>query len=287
LVEEIPLMNREVDDLTKKTITVFFSFYLPGVDIANRTRNYLEKQSPVRVLLTSLSSHGGPWPDQVADGLIGSDAFVLFAGREFGEKQQHEAMWAYRQYTKGNALPADAHKLSLMVVQVNDVIGWPGDGEWVRAFQQIPPIKFVPDPLSATTADVGQGNVHDGQVQRVAQAICVALGWGVYWKHDFEIPSGYPFSYEKEIIREFAQNGGRLSDKRVSEGCPREWPKIVKRDATRPNRVPKNLVGDFSDPGDCVVVDVRTGRGEPPSVNLTFSEARPLEHFFGCRDPRD
>ncbi len=267
-------MSKAANGPPTTTMKLFFSFHLPDSDVVNRVRHYLENHSPLKASVTDLSNHVKPVAHSVTSDLTTSDAFVLFAGRDFGKMQQDEAEYAYKRYERHDALPKRADEISLMVVQVEDEIVWPGGGAWVEAFQQIPPIKFLPLRLSATTE---HGRVHEGHAQRAAQAICVALGWAVHWRPDFEIPSGYPFSYEKEIIREFSQNGGALSDKRVSEGCPREWPNVVKRDAARPNKVPKNLVGDFSDPEDRVVVDVRTGRDGQPPVNLTFSEARPRE----------
>lgn len=110
--------------------------------------------------------------------------------------------------------------------------------------------------------------------------------------HDFDgtdLPSGYPFDYEKTIIDEYSKPRDEARRKKLAElGCPEEWPGVEKETATKPN--PPELqgkIGSYRSEEAAILVDTRTeyrvGRAGlktgPTISNLAFPEAGPRANF--------
>src|SRR4051794_1913677 len=165
---------------------------------ATQVALYLRRQSPLNPYFFSVDQGPNGWADQVAKEINEADSFVLFAGSEFGGSQSKEADVAWHRH---QAAPLNGKQpLNLLVVSLMDGINWPGEPEcqrWVDGFREVHPIKSLPSHLTEPN------RVNEAAAQRVAHEICQRLGKGTDWRFDFDVPYGYPFAYEKHIIKEF------------------------------------------------------------------------------------
>jgi len=124
------------------------------------------------------------------------------------------------------------------------------------------------------------------------------LGQGP-WIPDDDVPIGYPFSYEKDIIEEFvAGNGLLVSDHRVEAGCTMWWPEPAMETAAEDesakvsfhlNPVSEETIGTYRPHDARIIVDTRSKYHDPASETdrrclarcaLTFCEAGPRQHLY-------
>mgnify|MGYP003819029671 CR=1 FL=1 len=114
-----------------------------------------------------------------------------------------------------------------------------------------------------------EGDINDALACECAEEICKKLRPDVPWIPPDGLPVGYPFDYEKDIIEEFVQGRGRLlTDKRLEQGCPLEWPR-VRRITASPNDfvenpIPPGTTGRHrDDKKEMIIVDARSQYHQP------------------------
>jgi 6-phosphofructokinase 1 len=106
------------------------------------------------------------------------------------------------------------------------------------------------------------------------------------------------FDYEKDIIKAYKNKRlspeNQLDAKFLENGCPPDWPEIVRCEADRElNESIQSKIGAFRDPSDGIAVDTRTvygtGYGDKPAPSpLTFPEAGPRQfHRYPLRGEVD
>lgn len=223
------------------------------------------------------------WREIVGRAVKKCDKFVLFHGREIGQTQREEIDYFLNEHRN------DFGQNALYVAFANA--------------RECPDNLFQ---LSKISIDAGVGNLDgntltyeqeerfEGEAERCAKEIFVRFCHAnrtCRWIPTDDLPIGYPFSYEKEIIEEFVRGKGRLlTDKYLSEGCPIKWPRINKiGEPSITNPIPVEERGkDRIDGEDNIIVDVR-GRYHAEvnghkhclsDLNLTFAEAGPRGKLF-------
>jgi 6-phosphofructokinase 1 len=96
------------------------------------------------------------------------------------------------------------------------------------------------------------------------------------WTSEDGLPIGYPFDYEKDIIKEYIDGNGKLSLDRIRQGCPRKWPKVDRllnpTESEIINPASEEKIGSYRD------YDSKTGeQRDPRVVPAALSEYHPME----------
>ena len=207
---------------------------------------------------------GGPWVEnwqaKIGVNLAASDRLILFWGQRIGDTQRDE--------------------IKKFIEAVSD-----------QASQEAKPV-YVVLPPNVVPIDMGfslkrvdvQGLALD-QAEDYARKIAVELGLPASgWVADDGLPIGYPFDYEKDIIREFGVEGELLAPKRIQDGCPIRWPHIQ---LNKPGggRVSLNPL-DPDDVGDFRPVDrmIRVDPRQDSARLLALPEAGPRASLYYPRD---
>lgn len=239
---------------------VFVSYSFKDEETASII-SYLLKQQPDLVpFLYADEKRTKEWPDLLIEKLKLCHAFVYLAGETPGDTQVLEANWHFEYGVKNG-------QRTLMVCL-------PGC-ELPEKFN----IKGNFDPVRIR----GSRSTIEDPIAELAHQIALRLTGT--WVPSDGVPLGYLFAYEKDIIKAYkntrlsAEN--RLHPKLLENGCPPDWPEIVRREAFRElNESIQSKIGAFRDPADGIVVDTRmvygTGSGDKPASSpLTFPEAGP------------
>jgi 6-phosphofructokinase 1 len=171
--------------------------------------------------------------------------FILFAGETLGPTQLEEMNTA------------------IDVTQNNRRL-------WVR-------LSDTPDPASerfrTNLNSVTVRSMADPGAETCARDIVTRLGR--QWQPPRGIPPGYPFAFEKEVIRLYLSGQGH-------EWLPPEWPRVRKDPADRPNPLDPNHIGAYRAETASVTVHARFAAGEAGNGGLTllaFPEGGPREHL--------
>lgn len=273
LVEELTSTTHRIENSQRHcAMKTFLSYSFHDEEFVQRVNYYLRSQSPLESYCYADEKRAGDWPNQVGDALDKSGAFVLFVGEEFGKTQALEARLTHERCSTPARLQGNPQPIQVLVVKLPRSTDWSKEA-WAKTFERI-------DPIVPKATQLGEPpRIAEAEAQRVAQEICSRLGFGAAWRPDIGVPIGYPFAYEKDIIKEFVDGGGRLSGRRLEQGCPEYWPAVDKREAFGNNPVPEEKIGKYSEADSRVLVDVRSNLATdtaPPKTNtLTFAEARP------------
>jgi 6-phosphofructokinase 1 len=171
-----------------------------------------------------------------------SGLFVAFVGAKVGDTQRREVRDARLMLADNKFL-------------------------WVRLAKDSDPdlTDLCKDCISIDAIDTA-----DPAAENCAREIVIRRGRK--WQPPRGIPPGYPFAFEKEIIRRYLSHGGH-------EWLPREWPQPTLRPAGMPNPINEAQVGAYRSESAAVVVHARieegadAQQGHPPLI--TFPEAGP------------
>jgi len=114
------------------------------------------------------------------------------------------------------------------------------------------------------------------------------------------VPSHYIFDYEKDIITQFTNKGGKPEERLLKMGCPEQWPKVLRLCGTlyKSPLKPSNI-GSWRKPDDTVLVDIRSKYHRQSSKTddidnyscclngkgVTFLEAGPREMLLHGTQP--
>ena len=197
------------------------------------------------------------WRENVGPKLVGCEGFVLFVGRRFGHVQEHETR------TFLDSCPNDRLYQRLAVVRL------PGSCDLPPGLFQV-----LPAPISVGSLE---GDAAEECAREVVRRLA-GVGRGALIEPD-GLPTGYPFDYEKAILKEFVEGGGRLvKPRRLEQGCPQDWPAVETIEDAReyPNPVEENVLGTFRPLDQRVSL---TGPEADGVGELAFPEAGPRGHL--------
>jgi 6-phosphofructokinase 1 len=233
-----------------------------------RVSYHLSKQEGIEPYCWSLHGRADEtWLRQLSDNLSKCDVFLLFLGKELGRTQVKEA----------NAAILSNSIIHRILIKIGDVT--------------------VPDTIEeySQCTNFPVSNTDEDGALECAKNIVTLLG--KIWINPFEIPVGYPFDYEKSIIKEYLEENkekkqGVLSNKRVQQGCPREWPRVKKNDGESINPVEESIIGVYRDwdytnekrkikePEVIPVALTEYHSTCPIQLRLTFPEAGPRKFLY-------
>lgn len=289
--------------------------------IVHRVAYYLSKLQTVQVYC--YSDDRPPvecWEEQIRPVLLGSDAFVLFLAHSLGETQKREIEALGSEASLGvdhehrNGITA-AHRKTLIVDLTPPSDGSQGDVKHMLKEQhkilctidgsshnQLDQLtidgRFTPlvAPISAkgTNNDLKEP-LYDGASRwetrafSLAQMIAYRLNLSELMRPD-GLPIGYPYDYEKTIIKEYAAGNGHISSRlRLQQGCPLFWPSVHRIETNSPDDqyptpISTAVTGDHRDPNARIIVDVRTKYHcpETPSNRDLTPKQLTINNNAGC-----
>jgi len=242
-------------------VKVMLSYHFPDEVFARRLSYFLRKHPQLEVFCWGDDGTGSNWPREVTQAVGNCDVFVWLWGDEIGHAQAGEIQLAQ----KGGKL--------LVPVKI---AGQPDSQGAVLAGKAV--------PVNADGTDLASALPCAREiVRRMANCYRELPSLPAY----DGLPLGYPFAYEKDIIKVYREGEGKAPAASVEQGCPPEWPCVVKRDADKDNPIPKDAYGYARSESAGIVVDAGTaypcdlcadagGRPWYP----TFPEAGPREKLY-------
>lgn len=254
-------------------LNVFLSYNFQDQDFVTKVYRLLRKQPDLRCYFYREDNRLDSWRKLISQELGDAVRLILFVGSELGKTQQKEAAWFAKKYKK-----KDVPKKAITVCLPS------GGRETLRQLIQYTKCR--------TICVEGWGD--DTRSKEEAAGDC-AREIAVFltrrkWISDDDLPLGYPFAYEKDIIQAYAIPEGDRDDRRkVRLGCPENWPTVEKAEnETDPgydNPLREAIIGSFRKEEDQVLVDARSVYHAPnretallshlAGSNLTFPEAGP------------
>jgi 6-phosphofructokinase 1 len=250
---------------------LFLSYCFADAWFVQRVSYHLRKQS-LNPYFYSDEPHVEDWVKELGTHLREAKAFLLFLGGRLGDVQEQETLAAIRHKHE----PPHANR------------------DFVLLRIELPAHAQLPDSLALFN---GPGPMRVLSIDEKAARDCareISISLLGTWITDDDLPIGYPFSYEKDIIKEYSQ--GPLSAERIAEGCPGEWPQVPKRDGGMQNMIDASEIGLYRDwnkdegrrraeePQVVVSALADLQASGPASKSLTLPEAGPRKFlYYPCR----
>lgn len=244
---------------------------------------FIKKQPSVEFFFWNESGEAGVFRDQLKKEIDDCDFFIFFWGTELGPIQLEELERAYNLNKVIIPIKLPNYKRSLPLNPTD---------EQRNLYKKL-------EDLTAILVTENFMEHIENEALRCAKELMRILNLG--WTSEDGLPIGYPFDYEKDIIKEFIEGNGKLSIERVKQGCPIEWPTIDRIEDQTINPVSEDRIGAYRD------YDSRTGEYKDPRVvpaalseyhpndgskcltklELTFPEAGPRKflHFPRANRP--
>ncbi|MBU0994329.1 MAG: 6-phosphofructokinase [Proteobacteria bacterium] len=250
-----------------------------------RVSYYLRKQDDMEPYCYTGDSNDDQWRNSVGRAVMKCDKFVLFVGREIGQAQITEAKAFLREHEK--TIGNDA-----LSVFFKNACALPNEffqfNSGIRVNQSL--YDLGRDDLTDNQEDAFESEAQRCAREILKHILSQSTSDRQRWIPADGLPIGYPFGYEKKIIKEFIKGNGRLlSPKYLADGCPIKWPKIKKMGTPNcPNPIPVSEIGDYRQYANCIIVDVMgrnhdglgTGGCCLAARKLTFPEAGPRENLL-------
>ena len=238
-------------------MNIFLSYNFRDERFVHTVYSCLRSQPGTKPFYYGEERDGKRWPQLLARKLRGCQGFVLFMGKRPGETQIDETNIAVK------------YKIPHRIV----VLLRGGAG-----YSQFDMFGAGHDPIRVARDDEQHALI-------CAREIVGRLR--KRWLPFLDIPSGYPFDYEKRVIEEYVEGNGRLSRARIEEGYPAVWPTVQKEPAEKRNPVPEKEIGAFRLETASIVVDTRSGWRQGPSIEakdlltrkFTLPEAGPRKYL--------
>jgi len=256
-------------------MNVFFSYHFDEEHPENelfvhRVSYYLKKQSGIEPYCYTDDRQRDDWLKLVEHKLKSCDKFVLFVGHKLGDIQKDEA--EHFLTLNSNSFSGRSVFVELPGFTENTMSNTHG---LFRYYQNTIQVNAIDENTAHQyAADIYARLTVDKQKNK--------------WISNDGLPEGYPFDYEKDIIKDFVQGDGYLSSpKLIEQGCPREWPdveKIKENSETHKNPIKEEVIGNYRNNNSRIIVDVRSEyhcRDNKTSCclvdkkSLTFLEAGP------------
>jgi 6-phosphofructokinase 1 len=213
---------------------IFLSYNFDHEAFVQRINFYLRKQPQITTYCWADDREGKDWQSQLREAISSCDGFVLFLGEKLGatQKQEVDSVALYRGLE---------YKIWVKLSPTPDK-------QAANLTQGLAPIN-VP-PLRVQQND-------DKAAMDCAREIVRLLR--LDWLSVDDLPFGYPFNYEKDIIEEYVRGMGQLSSERIRQGCSATWPRIVKNAANQDNPIPEEEIGEYRGEDKTIFVDARAG----------------------------
>lgn len=224
-------------------VNAFLSYCFKDEEFVRSVHYFLLKQPELQTYFWEHDGQVTDFPKQLGASIAESNAFVLFLGETLGDFQEMESNLALSIKPR-------------ILVKRHGV--------------------HVPTALMIFSAGLAPVEVDFNEAGAFLCAKRIVHELGLAWVSDDDLPIGYPFAYEKDIIEEFGRGKGQLSAERVAQGCPREWPDVRKDPGDVPNPVGNEEIGAYRAESAGIVVDART-KYQPEVAQLTFPEAGPRQ----------
>lgn len=252
-------------------------------------------------IASGITSENERWRSEIGSKISSCEKFIFFVGDRIGDTQKPEALDFTKQHGK-----SIQHKAL--------VVNLPGAAEipnYLFQLRGLEPSKII-GPLPEPNIDEPGEDPESEDLKmktpkmeinldvQYAQEITEKLIGEDYWVPPDDIPIRYPFDYEKDIIAEYTNGGGKLlSLEKIERGCPEYWPSVEKIDAalpTNPNPIPLEIRGGYREENDTIIVDARSryhcladgkNRCCLENIGLTFPEAGPRENLVYPLEEQD
>ena len=233
-----------------------------------RRFNDLETSDEEETVATDIASENELWRSEIGSRISTCAKLIFFLGERIGDTQKPEALDFVRLH--GSAIQEKA-----MVVRLPGAADLP---DYLFQLRGLPPSKIV-GPIAVQAPDV-----------HYAKQITANLIGEDNWVPPDGIPIGYPFDYEKVIIKEYTDGNGKLmSLDKIERGCPETWPSVETMGTDLDhhiNPIPLEMRGEYRRDTDTIIVDARSRyhcRADGmdtcclENIGLTFPEAGPRE----------
>ena len=240
-------------------------------------------------VIEKITSTNMKWRSEVGKKVTACENFIFFVGRKIGDTQKLEALFYAVQNESKN------------IVEKAIVVKLPDAGNIPEYLFQMSTILIKPP--SNYKADESSPILDESLAIHYAERITKKLIGPRKWIPPDDIPIGYPFEYEKDIIEAYTMGGGKLTSiDLIDRGCPVVWPEVPKiaKGPTRKNPVSPDIIGSSRNDSDTIIVDARSKYHCNPDstdgrclqrIKLAFPEAGPRDkHIFPLRNknaPKD
>jgi 6-phosphofructokinase 1 len=243
---------------------------------------FIKKQPSVEFFYWNESGEAGVFKEQLKKEIDDCDFFIFFWGTELGLIQ-------FEELTRANNL--NKVIIPIKLPNYKQSIPLSPSNEQKDLFKKL-------EDLTAIVVNENFMKHIEGEALRCAKELMRILKLG--WTSEDGLPIGYPFDYEKDIIKEFIRGNGTLSIERVKQGCPIEWPIIDRVEGNTINPVSEDKIGAYRDvdsatdkPKDPRVVPAALSEYHPndgskclTKLQLTFPEAGPRKFLHFPRPSR-
>lgn len=238
-----------------------------------RVSHLLRKQRDIESYCYTEDRRRDDWPNLIGQELKSCDKLIVLVGKKGLGEVQHREVSSFKQKNE------------------NDL---QGRFVWVIFPDVENPYQTVPNEFVELFSKIVTLGPEYGQaVEKYAISIWEKLT-GLRrsdWIYDDGLPVVYPFDYEKDIIKEYANgNGYLLTPERVEQGCPIRWPSVKEISVGggghrfHDNPLDEEVIGKYREEDARIIVDVR-GLYHPKdmnkkgrclaAMNLAFPEAGP------------
>jgi len=240
---------------------VFCCFPAKSVDDLNAYLNPLKRQRSITLYYSENRETLEKWTSYVIDALGHSDALLVFIGSDIGSAQEYEVATFLKKVPSGRVV---------VVFLLKE-----------RELGSLADLHNFP----TVCAD-------HSEPEETARQIGIALGLDA-WQTEDGLPIGYPFDYEKDIIKAYVDGKRRLPAKYARLGCSPEWPEVeLKRPQQVENPGREPVTGRHRSERERILPDARLnelGLGDNSIWHLqpngiSFLEAGPRRHLRNWRE---
>jgi 6-phosphofructokinase 1 len=206
----------------RRGMDLFLCYCFSDEPFVKRVSYHLSKQPGLQPYCYGDERHTASWRQEVGMRLEKAEAFLFFLGCECGDGQVQEALAAMQESAQRRKIGGE---LRLYLVELPEHQNMPADLKLYNALSV---------RASSTTEDGA-----------AACSRTLVLSLTGTWIPDDGIPIGYPFDYEKGIIKAYSK--GDLPSEMIERGCPKEWPRVERRTGTIENKIDASEIGLYRD----------------------------------------
>jgi 6-phosphofructokinase 1 len=203
---------------------LFLSYNFDDEPFVRQINYHLRKQESLEPYCYADERHTAGWLTEIGGRLREADAFVLVSGGgALGTTQEEEAKAAVRHYID---LKKAGREFRLQLVALPGAAPLPAS------------LALFDAPAAIKAADDSDESARDC-ARRLSEALAGR------WVPDDDLPLSYLFDYEKKIIEEYSK--GEVSKELIEQGCPKEWPRVLKVAGNQENPVKESDIGLYRD----------------------------------------
>ena len=209
---------------------IFLSYHFPDESFVQAVNEHLGRHHQVKTFFYGSDQRPVGWQTQLGQELAKCTGFVLFLGQALGECQTDEA-----QIAAESSVPS----FGRVIVRTKASASLPATLSFFKS----------------RSTEIFVDSFDLQQAQSCADKLIKVLELD----NPFDLPEGYPFKYEKDIIEEYCKGNGRVGPEWVRQGCPEEWPSVERQKAVadEPNPLGEHIT--YRKDSAAIVVDTRIG----------------------------